>query len=332
MKILSLLLASILGINAYAQNVEVGSDTIENIILNDFSKIDPQKLIDLIPYKENDLWGYIDRQTKAVIIYPKYNGLGFFNPDMNGYYQGRDFVITSDGKITVAKIEPEEDLMVMEIAADDDFRGIDILSSKNGYKGFKTDKEGKLAAYSEIYHYHTTGFPTWNVSPFKKGNKTYAIAVNKATGKYGVIDSLGNAWKGFDFNYKSILVNRYSKDKKNTWFFVEGENNRWSLINDKGEVKHRDKIMAYPLTSGCKLGYDALSNDTVSGIFDFYTMNWIVEPQSKIKIGSINYSSAVKLNTEDPKDREKATVYYWVDEGNSTYYIDLKGNRYLPKK
>jgi hypothetical protein len=80
MKILSLLLVSMFGMSAYSQKVEINTDadTIENVIINDFSKIDQKKLIDLIPYKENDHWGYIDRQTKAVIIYPKYNDLDFF--------------------------------------------------------------------------------------------------------------------------------------------------------------------------------------------------------------------------------------------------------------
>jgi hypothetical protein len=250
---------------------------------------------------------------------------------MNGYYQGRNFVISKEGKMTV-KRESENHIMVADIAADDDFRGIAILSSKDGYKGFKTDKEGKLFAYADIYHYHTSGFPTWNVNPFKKENKTYAIAVNKVTGRYGIIDSLGNVLKGFDFNYKSILLNRYSKDKKNIWFFVQGENNLWSLINDKGEYKLRDKIINYPLTSGMKMGYNALKNNDASGVFDLYQMNWVVEPQNKIRIGSINYSSSVKLNTEDSKDREKATIYYSVFDDNSLYYVDLKGNKYLPKK
>jgi len=318
---------------AYSQNDDVNTDSIKNTIINDFSKIDQKRLVDLIPYSENGLWGFMDRQTMAVVIFPKYNDLEFFNPDMNGYYKGIDFDISKEGKITIKTNELEdENIMVEEVSADKDFEGISILSSKSGYKGFKTDREGKLIAYADIYHYHTSGFPTWNVSPFKKENRTYAIAVNKATSKYGVIDSLGNALKGFDFNHKKILLNRYSKDKKNMWFFVEGENNLWSLINEKGEYKLRNKIIAYPLTSGTKLGYEVVTSNDFSGVLDLYNMNWVVEPQNKIKIGSIRYSSSVQLDVEDPKEREKATLYYSIYDDQSVYHKDLKGKKYLPQK
>ena len=100
-----------------------------------------------------------------------------------------------------------------------------IISSANGFKGFKINEDGILIGYSDLYNvYEYEGF---NIRPFKHGDTYYAIVVNKED-KYGIIDTSGNVIEGFNFNFDNLLYNIYAQDKNNPWFFV-ADNDLWSL-------------------------------------------------------------------------------------------------------
>lgn len=331
MKFFNLLYLTLISINVLSQNNSKKEDSIGNIIKQDFEKIDFHNAHNLIPFRIRNKWGFIDRKTKKTVISAKYNKLEFFNPRMNGYFNGKDFFVTNTGEIKIINNTRNDVIEIEEVDSNEDFNKVRIVSSKDGYKGFTINENGALESYSDLYHYYESGYPTWNVNPFKFKNKTFAIVKNKNNKHSAIIDSVGNLMKGFEFKHKKILINRYSKDKKNIWFFIQNESDQWSLINTKGNYKMRNKIMTYPLVSGTKFGIGSLRGNGVSGIFDYYNMKWLIKPQNKIKIGSVGYSSSIELDIKNSEQRKKATIYYSVFEDKTLYYMDLKGNKYVPE-
>jgi hypothetical protein len=292
-----------------------------------FSKISTQ-YSDLVPYYSNEKWGYIDRITKKVMILPLFDDANFFHPDIRTYYNGKIVTISGSGLVSIER-QNENGNYVEEKGPDIDNK---VIKSSNGFKGFAVSKTGELIAYSDLYWYNRQGIPGWNIQLFKYQGTYYGIVKN-LDGKAGIIDSSGAPLKFFDFNYNEIIPNRNTRDTMNAWFFVrKKDSDNYSLINTKGELKFKNEIFFYPLTSEEIFGYTPYRKGDTLAIFDRYEMKWIIKPQSKIKIEGIDFSSKINLSGDIPKNRNKVIIFYLVSESNTRYFMDLKGNKYLPKK
>lgn len=329
MRNLLLLLALMFCSTAFAQGSNSSFSSVKHIIEKDFSGIANIKYSDLVPFRVGDKWGYIDRNTKKVVVSAKYDGLSFFKPNMNGSYQGHYFTLDKEGKFLVD--EEEEIFMVSMGAIEEEYAKIKIVSSEGGFKGFTVDKKGQLTSFSDEYYFHKNMSPYANIKPLKKGNKTYAIAVNKQ-GLYGVIDSVGNTMEGLDFRFKNLALNEFALDKQALWFFAQIDNDNWSLINDKGKIKYRNEIFVYPSDLSTYFGYTLLCNDDVYGIFDSHEMKWIQKKKPKNIECGFYYSADSEVDKYDPAGRKKVNLYYAISDQASTYYVDLKGTRYIPNE
>ncbi|WP_108808857.1 DUF2059 domain-containing protein [Aquimarina spinulae] len=291
----------------------------KNEVIKDFSNFKSYELTDLIPFRIEDYWGYIDRKTNNIVIPAKYGNLEFFHPNMTGHYKGEvGFDINRHGDISFFEHQEIVDIPFEKIC-----RAKIISSHNKGYKGFKVDEEGSLSEYSDIYK---------EVKPFKKGDKYYAIAILKTNGQYGIITTSGKRVKGFDFTQKKILLNKDANDEKNVWFFVQNDYDLWSLKNFNGKIKFKDEILSSP-SPITTFGLSIMRKDEVFAIFDCYKMEWVVKPQIEI-IENITYTSKAELNKfkygYSHSDREYATIYYSIEENDLTYFVDLKGNKYKP--
>lgn len=305
-----------------------GGDVKERI-QRDFDGV-PCKLSDLVPFMKNGKQGYLDRRTGKVVVKAKYAELNFFNPNMiGGKFEDVLFDVSSSGDVQIQF--PDE--MISFAEACFGTSGITILSSEAGFAGFTVNNAGELSAYSDLYQYHTSGFPSWNVAPFKTASGYSAVVINKK-GEKAVIDQSGKERPGFEFGkYKNILLNRYATDNIYACFFVTTDNKNWNMTDDGENMKLTEDIFEYPLTSANVSGYAVVTNDSLSGIADYCQMKWLTKPQNKIKYNvSIRYSSERKVDTNQCLDRKDMNFYILAEEQNKKYYVDLNGNRYLPGK
>jgi hypothetical protein len=328
----SLLIAfCILSLSSFAQEDNVARDSILAYLKKVFSKVPASKYAELVPYYSNKKWGYIDRINKKIMVKPIFDNPEFFNPDIRTYFGDEMINISGSGYVFIEK-EDYNNQNFSEVAPAGNESDTKVRSSKNGFKGFTTTSSGELLTYSDLYQYDKQGIPGWNIQIINYQSRYYGIVTNMK-GKAGIIDSDGVPLKGFDFNYHEIKPNRYTKDTANAWVFVkENENENFSLMSTKGEIKFRNEFFTYPLTSEDMFGYIPYrKGDTVS-IFDRYNMEWIIKPQTKIKVGSLFFSSKTNLTIDMPKDRDHAYVYYLVSEGEKKYIVDMNGIKYLPKK
>lgn len=312
---------------SFSQTSDSASDATIMHLTKTFSKIST-KYSDLVPYFSNEKWGYIDRITKKVIISPLFHDANFFNPDIRTYYNDEIVTISSSGLVSIER-QNETGNYIENVGPDIDNK---VRKSNNGFKGFVVSKTGELIAYSDLYWYNRQGIPGWNIQIFKYQGTYYGIVKN-LNGKAGIIDSSGTPLKNFEFNYFEIIPNRNTRDTLNAWFFVrKKDSDNYSLINTKGEMKLKNELFFYPLSSEEIFGYTPYRKGDTAAIFDRYDMKWVIKPQTKIKIDEIDFSSKTFLNRDIPKNRSQATIFYLVNDGNIRYFMDLKGNKYLPKK
>lgn len=312
-----------------AQTTDLSSKKNEKIIKNDFSKIDPKKFSDLIPYSQNGKWGFIDKFSKKLVVPITYSSLQFFSPNMiNGNLNETVFYIDNTGQIHIGE-EGTNTEEVAELKTETHFDGpIKPLPSKDGFRGFSVNEYNEVTALSDIYP------ETWYSTIVKIKNQVYAIVKKK--NYFGIIDTLGNALKGFDFSHKKIEVNYYADDKENVWFFVQNDDSTWSAQNEKGEIRCKNEILENPYPTEI-FGLTIISNKKAkeqytSGIFDCAEMKWVVPPQNKWKIDQLDYTSTEILDKENPSDKKKATIYFRINNQGIIYYADLMQNIYNLKK
>ncbi len=332
-KLLYITLFSVILTNVVFSQEMISTEKTEKILKKYFSKIHPSQYVNLVPFYDKDKWGYLDKNSKKKIIpaiFPNSIDARFFNPDIKLNFGGNECEIKNTGEIIVKSNNDFSEIYVTEISSNNNISR--VKSSKNGFKGFTLAENGELLEYSDLYEYNKQGIPGWNIQIFKHKNKHYGV-VRNLNGEYGIIDSLGIPMQGFEFNYYEILINRKTADTSDVWFFIKKDKNNknYSLINTNGVIKCENEIFTYPLLSSTIFGLTTFDENNVSGIFDSYNMEWVLKPQTNIAIGHLYYSSNELLNTNDDEQRFKANIYYLITEKNKKYFVDLNGNKYIPK-
>lgn len=306
---------------------------VEGIVKDDFSNIKKDRLLKTVPFSDGIKYGYMDVETRKVVVPAKYGYLSFFYPNSSGFLSAfeddyRQFFVApkTDGSFEV-KAEGSGELRALDIGFGDPY--IEVVSSSDGFKGFTVDADGKLSSYSDLYK--KTSNPYWNVYVLKYSGQYYGIVSDK-NGNTGIIDTNGNTMGGFDFQHKSIMFNEYATNDTVLWAFVEDTIGNRYFTNQKGEKRMENEIpFKYLLNQFTVFGYSPVSKDDVSAIIDLANMSWVIAPQSKIKIYGLGYNSLEKLDEKAIENRSKATIYATITEGKLTYCMDLKQNKFKPR-
>jgi len=318
---------------------------IKKEIASFFAKADKNNLQSVLSFEINNKVGLIDATTKKVLLKPikNFQVNTLFNPVMTGYYKDYSFEIDSNNfHITVKKDETntEEHPPIMEVVNSPADPREKMISKEKDFKGFTMDENGNLKTFSEIYEHD---FPSY-LYPFKYKGKYYAIAGKKADNNkvyYGIIDTEGNTVPHFDFVHEYLYFNEFAKSEEDMWFIVNSYINnscetlleKASFMNMEGKEKLKGEIPTSPTAD--IFGLDANSSGCLkfTAVLDLQKMEWIVKPQSKIKIRWMDYTSKTVLNTHSISDKNKAVIYVKVIDGDSVYYMDLDlRNKYMPIK
>ncbi|MBF4472706.1 hypothetical protein [Flavobacterium sp. HJJ] len=296
-----------------------------------FQKAGKSNLQNVLTYKINGKIGFVDAVTNKKLLNPTSNlqDVTLFKPNMKGLYKKLyNFEISGDTfNINVEKLTNEE-LFPSIRGMQSERETIEVIDSKGGFKGFTVDVNGKLTSYSNLYYD--------KVSPFLFEGKYYAMAT-KQTGpdEYfgGIIDTDGVPLPHFNFIHKCLTLINYEND--DIWF-TEGlcRGLKGSFISFKGKVKFKDELVGSTNYSNNIFEYNHNHSDDweVNGILDVYNMEWVMKPQTAIKIQGLGYTSKKQLDESKLEERPNANVYFLVEEGKKEYFMDFKMKKYLPVK
>jgi len=302
-------------------------ENLEKEIENHFYKIKSVGSTNLIPFKKNDFWGYVDRNSLRVIVRPVFRELTFMGSCTKVLYKDNTGIhIDSLGKIQKIDYPEREDLgdigVVFEMASEDDLGPTPI--NKNDFKGFTLNEKNEITHFSDIYNRYTPKF--FNISgPFLINGKYYAIAHKEK--RSGVIDQEGNPLPSFDFVHAELVKN-LEDAQENIWFYYNDDSGKGGFINEKGETKLAGELISYPFQSNMVFGFGIQSNEQLSGVLDRNKMEWVIKPQSR-KITQIDYSYVGDCSRKGSKGY--VALYFLIENGSNAYYIDKDLKEYRPK-
>ncbi|PWV56353.1 hypothetical protein C7475_101868 [Chitinophaga sp. S165] len=295
-----------------------------------FAGIKTVKPSDLIPYRSAGWWGYMDKRTKKVIVKPAFRSLGFMSTCAIFKYRYEDIelLITSQGKVTKEPIDDQKDVVSYYDEAEEEAKYPKHISSKDGFKGFNMDENGKITTFSDIYTGVSPVF--FNISePFKLNNAYHAI-VHKSK-RDGIIDQQGNPFPGFNFVHKDLVWNNRVPGSLK-WFYMTDTLGKSGFINEDGDKKCYGELLSYPFYSNDRFNLSVQNNKDSSGILDVSTMEWVLKPQPiHITRTEISHNGDCHLSNVEIKDENIIGVYYLVEKGENAYYIDKLGTKYWPK-
>lgn len=321
-----LLLSILLSVTfvAFAQSEsELTLQQTRELIEKEFAKVDKTKLSELVPFKKKGKWGFIYASTRKVAVKPCFTFINLFNPDFIGFCGKWEVEITANP----FSIDVHEQRVFCNDACSGQFERVFVISSKTNFKGFTVDLSGKLESYSDIYYIDENRRDISD--PFEYNYQLFVIASrNDST---GIIDIFGEPLEGFNFNYKKIILNTYTLDKRNRWFYVEEFSGKRYFISTSGVKKFENEQVKIPLFVNINFGLSVVNNDTISGVFDLNKMEWMIKPQRKNMIDILYYTSKIEIDPLNPKNLDKVKLYFLTHNKKSEYYVDDKLKAYFPR-
>ena len=320
--IISILLSFSL-LTGLQSQTEYSVEELKAILEKEFAKVDTTKLTELVPFKKNDRWGFLYADTRKVAVKPYFTFVNFFNPDFFGY--------VDDLEVEIISKPFGIDVYTHKEFCDDgcsgNFSKVFVISSKTNFKGFSVNDDGKLESYSDIYYIDENRRDISD--PFEYRFEYYSIVSKNDS--CGIIDVFGDPLKGFDFNYKRIILNNYALDKSAKWFYVEDFHGKKFFVNTKGEKRMEDEAITIPLFKNILFGLSVVNNDIVSGVFDLNKMEWMIAPQEKLKIDILYYSSNSDIDNLDPANRDNVNIYFLVRKKDKEFYVDKNLKAFFPR-
>lgn len=294
-------------------------------------KADKSRLADLLPFSVGNKTGIIHKVSKELITAPTTRIkeiITIANPNLWGIYQTDTasyyFIIyQNDGRIIITKVEEESDAPVKE-----NFLKIEIKDLADGALGYKLNQQAAVTAKSKQYRL---------VQPaFNKDGKIYAAVQLKENNLFGIVDTKGEIFPGFDFKYHNLVHNKKANYyQNNIWFYAEDSTRNKYFVGIDGRKKTVPGLSGQPFGEYDPLGYNIHHNskNNTWGLFDQSTMDWVIAPQSLLEFLSINYTTTKnRLYSLDVEDRKDSDIFIYVKEKKLHYYIDLNGVRYIPQE
>jgi hypothetical protein len=201
------------------------------------------QLSNLVPFKKDDLWGYMEYGTKKIMVEPMFTDADFYYQHRGRYgnYKNND-----EGKYIEIKkgtckawIKANNEIIsefpdinlpppmdMNRIYGREEFRP---KAEKDG-PGF-TEQLGTIVSYSKDYD---------SFQALKINNQTCALV--KSKGIYGIINIDGEPILPiFALQYKSLVQsNIYDKERTIIFYAQNAADNKWSIIDAKGQVIFED--------------------------------------------------------------------------------------------
>ncbi len=276
----------------------------------------------LIPFQDNNLWGYLDKNTKNIVLEPIFKNLSFLGKTGKAHANGLEFLFTCNG--VIKSIESGFPSISASAWYEHGYKRTESL-----LKGFSTS----TMEYSSIYNH--------SFQPVKLLDEQLAI-VGKG-GYFQLIDSTG-AIRGKISKYKKLMAYNFGRDSE--YFPDNDENGDFFIffIDKKGKVGYFDLNLKKfklgkkgdfqkPVGNGFDREYlnetrrfIYLSIDAKWGLWDCEKRKWQIEPQ---------YDTIIKTDrTFDGKIEDNyysgntIDQYFLAQEDGQRFYIDLNNTQY----
>ncbi|HUH25283.1 MAG TPA: hypothetical protein VLY87_01525 [Flavobacterium sp.] len=318
MKKLSVLLLSVLAINTYAQNTNC-TEFVQTEFINKIKHYQPTKLL---PYSiDGNKWSLMDLDSKKIVIDSLFESSYSFTPNLHFFANSCEIVIFNDYSFKSKMSE----ITIMNMPEPKSLLTTDAL-------GFSVDENGKMTSYSKTYK--KDSWDSWNISKAIKHHNEYFAIVHKQNEDV-LINQKGEEQENFRFKTMKITPYKY---KSEILLYVNDFKDKHGFITLSGKKILYGKLMRDIFYSNSLLGYSVQHNGnddrdkiTKSGVLDLTTQKWLIKPQKKYKIYSMIYTSSEKIEETEPKNRNKANVYFLATENDEYFVIDINGKVIKPK-
>ncbi len=300
------------------------AEEVHAFLTKEFAGVDKTKLTQLVPFKQNDVWGFMYADTKKVAVKPCFTFINFFTPNFIGFCYQWEVEIYADP----FSIDVHEQRVYCNEACVASIEKVFVISSKTDFKGFSVDDGGSLESYADIYYIDENRRDI--SAPFEYKYEYFAIVLRNDS--CGIIDMFGEPLKGFDFNYKRIALNGFASSISKAWFYVESFAGDRYFVSTNGEKRFENNTLQIPMFSNIPFGLSVVNDDAVSGVFDLKRMDWFIAPQSNYHIDVVYYSAPNEVDFLDPLTREQVDLYFLVRNKNREFFVDKHLNPLLPKR
>ena len=271
-------------------------------IENDFAAIKDFQLHNLVPFKKDGNWGYMDKETLKMVVPSNYYQVSFGGNCLHvGFTQNNNIIVDENGVVKISRprmnFPPPPPPPYYP-------NTIQIDSSEN-FKGFKVNKKGKISHVSSIYEANPepvfmdmdidedafmdvgTNEPVKEIQkvdifgPFKINNNWHAITIKN--GKYGVIDESGNELESVGFKFRKLSRIKQYKGNDILFSFKDSLKKK-GFIDSKGEVKFYDEFDNWHLNpiSKHRPNYYIFMKKGLWAILDLSTLEWVI-PFNQLK-------------------------------------------------
>lgn len=301
------------------------------------TKIKSVQLSDLVPFQKEEKWGYLDKNTRKIIVPPIFLHANF----------GGDCLLVKLNEKYWIQIDGHGKFMVYRSSGFDMmpppppfFPSKVIADSTKEYKGFKVNEYGRITHASAYYDASLAmgsmesggiDYPSHPIvySPVKIDSVWWAIACKNE--KRGLINENGKVHDRLKMDYQELSLLKETK-KGETWYYFKDAKNNCGLINPKGEVKFYKEIDSFNPYSLEMTGFLEVKKGELTGVIDLLNVGWALKPNTH-RIEEIQFSHDGKCinNYNLLRDRNKMKeIYFLCSDKQTVYFMDKKGVKYLP--
>ncbi|WP_373550808.1 tetratricopeptide repeat protein [Haliscomenobacter sp.] len=307
-------------------------------------------LTDFIPFFENEEWGYVQKNTKRILVNAQFaqvsfaghclviwtSGESYFCIDQKGHLFIQDLTTPMTNEINVET----EDIAggLMEISPMPDIPRFVKVDSTKGFTGFKMDKYNNILSASSVFDQYK--FLAYDdiipqiSHPMKIEEQWYAIASKK--NQFGLVNEKGVSHAKIGFEYQKLLPVQECKDAG--WFFFKDKKEKCGFINVNGEVRLYGLVTdeAYSSHESHKKEehFDFIISE-VNGeklIIDLKTISQKTDPfKGELLAVDYTYSSNQCILFKPKITSDKIVAYYFLIKGvdEKLYYIGDDKVQYL---
>lgn len=304
-------------------------NTTLNTIEAKFKPIENIHRADLIPYQENGLWGYLHRESKAILVPASFDKVGFAGDCLEIKYKNVLFSIDVQTKINL-KYQDEPSNSHQQVFKLFNPPGVD---SSGALKGFKVTEKGNVNMVSKDFDQGRGGPIVSPIKPLAIDGQSYLIA--RKQGKYGLVNQDGVAHPKIGFNYKSIsLINSYTGPEK--CFLVENEASELSFVLSTGEVRLQNSMDSIFSDQFAQFKFVKVRKGQREGLLDLTNLSWAIPLTENLNVLDLGFTHDdwyCSISSSSDVNQSKIIAFYFLVKNakGQVYYTDKNQTVYLPK-
>ncbi|MFK8262885.1 hypothetical protein [Capnocytophaga canimorsus] len=294
----------------------------QNKIRDFFKDYDANTIGNILYFQRGFDTGYIDAETMEEIVPPSGSPIliqgELSTPKIKGnFYSHNGFFEFEYHPTSGLELKPYRKYASLHPIGD-----LNIEEVKTEIKTiYVEEKPQKATPYNKNFEY---------VDIITHNGNTYVLArkLSKENPMMGIVNAKDKPLPSFEFEYEAIEQNTYAKD--DIWFLTKKKGEEYSHFTS---ISGETKTLFIKEINQKRLGYAiAESINNTMGVIDLTTMQWVIKPQKQLHFLDFRHTSKEEIDIQNTENRTKVTLYILVYQDDCQYFIDLKGEKYIPEK